>query len=95
MVGPRAARRLSIVEEAIDSPDSVRRVEDRRSRRTLLDQPLTLGAVALTGIWSLAVTGFILHKAMEFSMTAGVLMAVAIALFSVTLGQAAPVIPTT
>jgi hypothetical protein len=60
-----------------------------------LDQPLTLGAVALTGIWSLAVTGFILHKAMEFSMTAGVLMALAIALFSVTLGQAATVIPMT
>jgi hypothetical protein len=60
-----------------------------------LDNPLTLGAVALTGIWSLAVTGFILHRAMEFSMTAGVLMAIAIALFSVTLGQAATVIPAT
>ena len=32
---------------------------------------------------------------MEFSMTAGVLMAIAIALFSVTLGQAATVIPAT
>lgn len=60
-----------------------------------IDDPLTLGAVALMGIWSLAVTGFILHRAMEFSMTAGILMAVAIALFSVTLGQAATVIPTT
>lgn len=58
-----------------------------------LDSPLTLGAVALIGIWSLAVTGFILHRAMEFSMTAGVLMAVAIALFSVTLGQAAAALP--
>jgi hypothetical protein len=58
-----------------------------------LDSSLTIGAVAMIGIWSLAVTGFILHRAMQFSMTAGVLMAVAMALFSVTLGQAATMIP--
>ena len=53
------------------------------------ENPFTVGTVLLTSVWSIAITGFILHRAMEISLFAGVLLSVAIALFSVSVGNVA------
>jgi hypothetical protein len=55
------------------------------------ENPFAIGTVLLTSVWSIAITGFILHRAMSISLFAGVLLSVAMALFSVSVGNVATV----
>jgi hypothetical protein len=56
--------------------------------------PLGTPLLALVGIWSIAVNGFILHRAMQVSVTIGILLAFVTALFGFMLSSVA-VGPTT
>ena len=51
--------------------------------------PVIMGITALLGIWSIAVNGFILHRAMNVTLFIGIFVAISIALLALVLSQAA------
>ncbi len=51
--------------------------------------PATLGLAAVIGIWTLWVVGFILHRALDVSLMAGILLSFAMTVFSIALASAA------
>lgn len=51
--------------------------------------PLATGVVASLGLWSIAVNGFILHRAIAVSVAIGIAIAFAMTLFAFTLANAA------
>ncbi len=51
--------------------------------------PVGQGVLALVGIWSIAINGFILHRAMEVSVWIGIVVAFGMALFAFMLSNAA------
>jgi hypothetical protein len=51
--------------------------------------PITMGTAALIGIWSIAVNGFILHRAMNVTVFVGIFVAFCMALLAFALSSAA------
>ena len=51
--------------------------------------PITMGMAALIGIWSIAVNGFILHRAMNVTVFIGIFVAFSMALFAFALSSTA------
>ena len=53
------------------------------------DSPVSVGMAALIGIWSIAVNGFILHRAMNIAVFAGILFAFGMAVLAFALASSA------
>jgi len=53
------------------------------------DSIATRSLAAVIGVWSIIVSGFVLHRAMNVSWTAGMMLAVGMNLFSMALGNVA------
>lgn len=54
-----------------------------------VSSPITMGIAALIGIWSIAVNGFILHRAMNVTVFVGIFVAFCMATFAYVLSSAA------
>ena len=53
------------------------------------DSPFSIGVAAVIGFWSIAVNGFILHRAMNMSLFAGIVFAFGIAFLAFALASSA------
>ena len=53
------------------------------------DSLATRSLAAVIGVWSIIVSGFVLHRSMNVSWTAGMMLAVGMGLFSMALGNVA------
>ena len=53
------------------------------------ESPATMSFAALISVWSIVVSGFVLHRAMNVSWTVGMVLALGIGLFSIALGNVA------
>lgn len=54
-----------------------------------INSPVTMGIAALVGIWSIAVNGFILHRAMNVTVFVGIFVAFCMATLAYILSSAA------
>lgn len=57
------------------------------------ETPLTMSVLAFVAIWSIAVSGYILHQALQVTVFVGILLAIGTSLISLGIGDAASGIP--